>query len=59
MATDKRQFTMRMEDETFEKLRFLAFVDRRSIAMEIEFIVMEYIDAYESKNGEIMTPPVG
>lgn len=53
MATDKRQFTLRVQDETYEKLRFLAFHDRRSIAMEIEHIVLAYISQYEEEHGEI------
>ena len=53
MATDKRQFTMRMQDETYEKIRIIAFAERRSIAMEIEHILLEYIAAYESQHGEI------
>ena len=56
MATDKRQFTMRMQDDTYEKIRYLAFRDRRSIAMEIEHILLEYIAAYEQEHGEIEVP---
>ena len=55
MATDKRQFTLRMQEETYEKIRYLAFVDRRSIAMEIEHIINTYADEYEKKYGEIPT----
>jgi len=53
LATDKRQFTMRMQDETFEKLRYLAFIDRRSITMEVEHIILQYIAEFEKTNGEI------
>jgi len=53
MPTDKRQFTMRMQDDTYEKIRVIAFNDRRSIAMEIETILLGYIAAYESQHGEI------
>ena len=56
MATEKRQFTMRMQDKTYEKIRYLAFVDRRSVAMEIEHILLKYITAYEAEHGAIVVP---
>ena len=56
MATDKRQFTMRMQDDTYEKIRYLAFTDRRSIAMEIEHILLEHIAAWEAQHGPIRVP---
>lgn len=56
MATDKRQFTMRMQEETYEKVRYLAFAERRSIAMEIEHILLQYIKNYESSYGTIQIP---
>ena len=43
MATDKRQFTLRIQDETYEKMRYLAYVERRSIAMEIETAMLAYL----------------
>ena len=57
MATDKRQFTLRIQDETYEKIRFLAFAERRSIAMEIETAMLSYIAAYEKQHGPIELPP--
>ena len=56
MATDKRQFTLRVQDKTYEKMRFLAYAERRSIAMEIEHAMAEYIARYEEKHGEIKIP---
>ena len=53
MGTDKRQFTLRMQDETYERVRYLAYVERRSIAMEIEHIIQQYADAYEQEHGPI------
>jgi hypothetical protein len=56
MATDKRQFTLRIQDETYEKMRFLAFAERRSIAMEIETAMLAYIAEYEKQHGAIQLP---
>jgi hypothetical protein len=53
MATDKRQFTLRLLDVNFEKIRFLANMDRRSIAMEIEYIIERHIASYEKDHGPI------
>ncbi len=59
MATDKRQFTLRIQDETYEKMRFLAYVERRSIAMEIETAMLAYISKYEEEHGIIQIPSEG
>lgn len=56
MATDKKVFTLRMRGETYEKVRFLAYIERRSVAMEIEHIINEYAKTYEEKNGQIPLP---
>lgn len=53
MATDKRQFTLRIQDETFEKMRYLAYIEHRSIAMEIETAMLAYIANYEKEHGVI------
>ncbi|CQR74123.1 hypothetical protein SOV_22480 [Sporomusa ovata DSM 2662] len=53
MATDKRQFTLRLQEENFLKIKFLADKDRRSIAMEIEYILEQYVAEYECKHGKI------
>lgn len=56
MATDKRQFTLRLQDETYEKVRYLAYADHRSVAMEIEHILLRYITEYEAEHGSIAIP---
>ena len=56
MATDKRQFTLRVMDDTYEKIRFLAYAERRSIAMEIETAMLAYIADYEKRHGPIQLP---
>ncbi len=51
MATEKRQFTLRLQEENFFKIKALSEKDRRSIAMEIEYILEQYIAEYEQKHG--------
>lgn len=53
MATDKRQFTMRMQEGNFQKIKYIAEFEKRSIAMEIEHILEQYIDEFEKRNGKI------
>ncbi|MCI1930787.1 MAG: Arc family DNA-binding protein [Clostridia bacterium] len=53
MATEKRAFTMRMQNENFEKIKFLAEQNKRSIAMQIEFLIEKAVSEYESKHGKI------
>lgn len=53
MATDKRQFTMRMQQENFDKIRVISAINKRSIAMQIEYLLEKCIADYEALNGEI------
>lgn len=53
MATNKRVFTLRLQDENFEKIKVIAEKSKRSIAMQIEYILEQYIERYEKENGNI------
>ncbi|MDI9261280.1 MULTISPECIES: Arc family DNA-binding protein [Alicyclobacillus] len=53
MATDKRQFTLRLNEDNFEKIRVIAERSKRSIAMQIEYVIEEFIRRYEEEHGEI------
>ena len=53
MATDKRPTMLRLPERTYEKVRYLAYKERRSINMQIEQAIEVYISAYECKNGPI------
>lgn len=53
MATDKRQFTMRMQPENFDKIRVIAALNKRSMAMQIEYLLEKCIAEYESSHGVI------
>ena len=48
MPTNKRQFTLRMQEDNFNKIKYIAAkyiaaAEKRSIAMQIEFLVEECI----------------
>ncbi|MEM5777671.1 MAG: Arc family DNA-binding protein [Candidatus Aenigmatarchaeota archaeon] len=53
MATDKRQFTLRLQEENFLKIKYIASVNKRSIAMQIEFLIEQYIEQWEKEHGKI------
>ena len=56
MATEKRPTMLRLTEEMHEKIRYLAFVERRSINMQIEHALARYIEAYEEQYGPIKLP---
>jgi hypothetical protein len=57
MATDKRQFTLRMQEDNFLKIKKISNQQKRSIAMQIEYIVSEYIKNFEHENGIVEVSP--
>lgn len=53
MSTNKRAFTMRMQEQNFEKIKHIAAVNKRSIAMQIEFLIENCITDFEREFGDI------
>lgn len=53
MATNKRVFTLRLEEKNFEKIKIIADKNKRSIAMQIEYLIEQHIEEFERKNGVI------
>lgn len=55
MATAKRVFTLRMEDEIFDKIGMLATKDHRSLTNYIEYVLLEHIRNEEAKEDGVAT----
>ncbi|MCM3268811.1 hypothetical protein [Paenibacillus elgii] len=53
MATNKKVFTLRLEENNFEKIKIIAEKNKRSIAMQIEYLIEQHIEKYEEENGSI------
>ena len=53
MATNKRVFTLRLEDGVFEKIGMLATNEHRSMTNYIEFVLLKHINEVEQERGEI------
>lgn len=60
MATNKIPTMLRLPDELYNKIKCLAQLERRSMNMEIEFAISQYISSYEKANGiiDVSTLPV-
>lgn len=54
LSTEKRQFTLRMQEENFLKIKHISEQERRSIAMQIEYVVEKYIANFEANHGPIV-----
>ncbi|WP_143192319.1 Arc family DNA-binding protein [Paenibacillus sp. P32E] len=55
MATDKRVFTLRLKDDNFNKIKYIADKNKRSIAMQIEYLIEQHIEQFEKEKGIIGT----
>jgi len=51
--TEKRAFTLRMQEINYEKIKLIAAKNKRSIAMQIEYLIEECIEKFEKENGTI------
>lgn len=55
MTTNKRVFTLRLQDEVFEKIGILATRQHRSMTNYIEYLLLQHITEVEAEQGEIHT----
>lgn len=53
MAVSKIQTGLRINEETYAKLKTLSTKENRSINNLVEYIVQKYLDDFEKNNGSI------
>lgn len=53
MATNKRVFTLRLEDDVFDKIGILATNEHRSMTNYIEYVLLQHITEVEKESGPI------
>ena len=53
MATNKREFTLRLSDEVFDKIGALATNEHRSITNYIEYVLIRHLEEVEREQGPI------
>lgn len=56
MATNKRVFTLRLQDDVFDKIEYLAEEEHSSMTNFIEYVLLQYLNKYQEENGEILLP---
>ena len=56
MPSNKRVFTLRLSDDDYGKMRYVAENNNRSMANYIEWLCKNDIAAYEKEHGEIIIP---
>ena len=49
MATNKRVFTLRLNDEVFDKIGALATAEHRSMTNYIEYVLLKHINDIEER----------
>ena len=52
MATNKRVFTLRLEDEVFDKIGALATKEHRSMTNYIEYVLLKHISEVEKAEAD-------
>ena len=55
MATSKRVFTLRLNDEVFDKIGTPATREHRSMTNYIEYVLMQHLEQKEKEYGSIQT----
>ncbi len=53
MATNKRVFTLRLNDDVFDKIGALATEEHRSMTNYIEYVLLKHIEEVEKQRGTI------
>lgn len=56
MPSQLPKFTFRVDQDTLEKLRYIADSNFRTVNKELEMLVKTYIADYEKTNGVIPLP---
>ncbi len=53
MSKEKRVFTLRVDDELYDKIKVIADKNKRSLNGQIELLIEQCIVEFEKKNGMI------
>jgi len=53
LPTNKKVFTLRLQDDVFDKIEFLAKEQHRSMTNYIEYVLLKHLSEYEKENGLI------
>ena len=53
MATQKKQVLIRVQPDTYEKLKIISDKNHRSVSNQMEWLMLQFITDYEAQNGLI------
>lgn len=53
MATNKRQVLIRVQPDTYEKLKAISDQNHRSVSNQLEYLMLRFVREYEKENGAI------
>lgn len=56
MAILKIQTGLRLDEPTYNKLKFISTQEKRSINNLVEYVLLQYLAEYEKKHGAISFP---
>ena len=56
MATQKRPVLIRVQPINYDKLKFIADNNGRSVSNQLEYLMKIFIENYETQNGKIPLP---
>ena len=54
MATDKKVFTLRVSEYTYNKIGILDTKEHRSMSNYIEYVLLKHIEAIEREQGSLL-----
>lgn len=57
MATNKKVFTLRLEEEVFDKIGALATAQHRSLTNYIEYVLLKHLNEVEQAQGVVVPDP--
>lgn len=57
MAVSKIQTGLRIDEETYGKLKTISEAENRSLNNLVEFIIKKYLSDYEKQNGSVHPTP--
>lgn len=53
MATQKKQVMIRVQPDTYEKMKIISDKNHRSVSNQMEWLMLKFIADYETQNGLI------
>lgn len=55
MASNRRMFTLRIEEDLYKKVQLIAFLQNRSMSNYIEYLLQTEVTEYEKAHGSLDT----